>query len=65
MQSRSLHAAALRALQRQAMDADARESPEAHRRVYELCSEYLAGAERALQTPTLQPDGRIGFACRS
>ena len=61
MQSRSLHAAALRALQRQAMDADAKESPEGHRRVYELCSEYLAGAEKALQTPTIQPDGRIAL----
>jgi tetratricopeptide (TPR) repeat protein len=61
MQSRSLHAAALRTLQRQAMDADSRESPDAHRQVYELCSEYLVGAERALQTPALPPDGRIAL----
>ena len=61
MQSRSMHAAALRALQRQSAEADARESPDGHRRVYDLCSEYLAGAERALQTPTIQPDGRIAL----
>jgi tetratricopeptide (TPR) repeat protein len=61
MRSRSMHAAALRALQRQSLEADAKESPEGHRRVYELSSEYLAGAERALQTPTIQPDGRIAL----
>jgi tetratricopeptide (TPR) repeat protein len=61
MQSRSLHAAALRALQRQAVEADSRESPDGHRQVYDLCSEYLAGAERALQTPALPPDGRIAL----
>lgn len=61
MRSRSLHASALRALQRQSLEADARELPDGHRRVYELCSEYVAGAERALQTSTLQPDGRIAL----
>ena len=61
MRSRSLHAAALRALQRQSADADAKESPDAHRRVYELCSEYLAGAEKALQSPNIQPDGRMAL----
>jgi hypothetical protein len=61
MRSRSAHAAALRALQRQSLEADTKESPDGHRRVYELCSEYLTGAERALQTPTIQPDGRIAL----
>lgn len=61
MRSRSLHAAALRALQRHSADADAKESPDGHRRVYELCSEYLAGAEKALQTPNMQPDGRMAL----
>jgi tetratricopeptide (TPR) repeat protein len=61
MRSRSLHASALRALQRQSLDANAKESPEGHRRVYELCSEYLNGAEKALQIPTIQPDGRIAL----
>jgi len=61
MRSRSLHASALRALQRQSLDANAKESPDGHRRVYELCSEYLTGAEKALQTTNMQPDGRIAL----
>ena len=61
MRSRSLHAASLRALQRQSLEADAKESPDGHRRVYELCSEYLAGAENALQTQTIQLDGRVAL----
>ena len=61
MQSRSLHAAALRALQKQSMEADEKDSPDTHLRLYELCSEYLAGAERALQTSTIRPDGRIAL----
>lgn len=61
MRSRSLHAAALRALQRQSQEADVKELPDGHRHVYELCSEYLAGAEKALQSPTIQPDGRIAL----
>lgn len=61
MRSRSLHAAALRALQRQSQEADLKELPEGHRRVYELCSEYLMGAEKALHSPSIQPDGRIAL----
>jgi len=61
MRSRSMHAAALRALQRQSLDADARELPEGHRRVYDLCSDYLSGAEKALQAPAIQPDGRMAL----
>ncbi|MGZ8845774.1 MAG: hypothetical protein ACXW3C_04860 [Pyrinomonadaceae bacterium] len=61
MQSRSLHAAALRALQKQSAVADAQDSPDWHRQVYDLCSEYLMGAERALQTSTLRPDGRLAL----
>lgn len=61
MRSRSLHAAALRALQRQSRDADAKELAEGHHRVYELCSEYLVAADRALQSPTIPPDGRIAL----
>lgn len=61
MRSRSMHAAALRALQRQALEADVKDLPDGHRRVYELCSEYIAGAEKAMQTPTIQPDGRIAL----
>lgn len=61
MQSRSLHAAALRALQKQSAIADAQDSPDSHRQLYDLCSEYLTGAERALQTSTLRPDGRLAL----
>lgn len=61
MQSRSLHAAALRALQKQSADADAKDSADTHLRIYELCSEYLTGAEKALQTSTIRPDGRIAL----
>ncbi len=61
MWSRSLHASALRALQRQSLDADVKESLDGHRRVYEICAEYLAGAEKALQTQALQPDGRMAL----
>jgi tetratricopeptide (TPR) repeat protein len=56
-----LHAAALRALQRQSLEAETKESTDGHRRVYELCSEYLAGVERALQAPTIQLDARIAL----
>ena len=61
MQSRSLHAAALRALQKQSAIADAQDSPDTHRQLYDLCSQYLTGAERALQTSTLRPDGRLAL----
>jgi tetratricopeptide (TPR) repeat protein len=61
MRSTSLHAAALRALQKQSADADERDIPETHRELYEMCTEYLAGAEKALQSPALQPDGRIAL----
>ena len=61
MQSRSMHAAALRALQKQSANADAIEAPDTHKRLYELCSEYVTGAEKALQTSTLRPDGRVAL----
>ena len=61
MHSTSRHAAALRALQRQSAAADEKDSAETHREVYELCSEYLTGAERALASPALQTDGRVAL----
>ena len=61
MQSRSMHAAALRALQKRSAKADPNEAPDTHKRLYELCSEYLTGAERALQTSTIRPDGRLAL----
>lgn len=61
MRSTSLHAAALRALQKQSSEADSRDTPEGHRELYEKCCEYLAGAEKALLSPALQPDGRVAL----
>jgi tetratricopeptide (TPR) repeat protein len=61
MHSTSRHAAALRALQKQSAAADEQDSAQAHREVYELCSEYLMGAERALQSAGLQADGRVAL----
>jgi hypothetical protein len=61
MRSTSLHAAALRALQKQSAEADEKDSPELHRELYEVCTEYLAGAEKALQSPAVQPDGRVAL----
>lgn len=61
MRSTSLHAAALRALQKQSAEADEKDVPEVHREIYEMCTEYLAGAEKALQSPGIQPDGRVAL----
>lgn len=60
--SASLHSAALRALQRQSAAVDATDSsPEAHRELYDLCTEYLAGAEQAWHSPGLSPEGRLAL----
>jgi tetratricopeptide (TPR) repeat protein len=61
MHSTSRHAAALRALQRQSAAADEKDSTETHRELYELCTEYLTGADRVLQSPALQADGRVAL----
>lgn len=61
MHSRSMHAAALRSLQRQSAAADAKDSSQTHRQLYDLCCEYLLGAEKAIQTATLRPDGRMAL----
>jgi len=61
MHSTSRHAAALRALQRQSAAADSRDAAEAHRELYELCSEYLTGAETVLHSPALQADSRVAL----
>jgi tetratricopeptide (TPR) repeat protein len=61
MHSTSRHAAALRALHKQSAAADEQDSAQRHREVYELCGEYLNGAERALQLPGLQADGRVAL----
>jgi len=61
MQSTSLHAAALRSLLKHSAEADVKDSAEVHRELYDLCAEYLAGAERALNSPRTQADGRVAL----
>lgn len=61
MHSTSRHAAALRALQRQSAAADTRDAAETHRELYELCNDYLTGAETALHSPALPADSRVAL----
>jgi tetratricopeptide (TPR) repeat protein len=62
MPSTSLHSAGLRALQKQSADADARDVlPQAHRDLYDLCTDYLRGVEQALQSPSLAAEGRLAL----
>ena len=62
VQSTSRHSAALRALQKQSADADARElPPQAHRDLYDLCADYLYSAEQALKSPSLSTEGRLAL----
>jgi len=61
MHSTSRHAAALRALQRQSAAADTMDAAETHRELYELCNEYLTGAETALHSSVLQADSRVAL----
>ena len=56
------HSAALRALHKQSLAADAKEAPpQAHRELYELCSDYLSGAEQALLSPSLPTETRLAL----
>ena len=60
--STSRHSAALRALHKQSLAADAREvPPQAHRELYDLCSDYLSGTEQALQSPGLPTETRLAL----
>lgn len=62
MQSRSVHAAVLRALQRQSAAADAAGAlPEAHLEAYHLCEDYLASTNRALSSARLRPEHRLAL----
>ena len=61
MRSTSMHAAALRALQKKSAEADEKDIPDAHRDLYQMCTDYLTGAEKALHSPALQPNGRIAL----
>ena len=62
VQSTSHHSATLRALQRKSADADARDlPPQAHRELYDLCTEYLQGAEQTWRSPGLSAEGRLAL----
>jgi tetratricopeptide (TPR) repeat protein len=62
MQSTSLHSAALRALQKQSADADSRDlPPQAHREIFDLCTDYLSSVEQALLSPRLSAEGRLSL----
>ncbi|HXM48280.1 MAG TPA: hypothetical protein VN956_10445 [Pyrinomonadaceae bacterium] len=62
LESTSRHSAALRALQKQSADADARDlPPQAHRDLYDLCTDYLHGAEQAWQSPSLSAEVRLAL----
>jgi len=62
MRSTSLYSDALRALQKQSADADARESPpQVHREIFDLCADYLRGAEQELLLPGLPAEGRLAL----
>jgi tetratricopeptide (TPR) repeat protein len=62
MQSTSLHSAALRALQKQSAEADAKEQPpQRHREIFDQCTEYLSGVEQALLSPGLPAEGRLSL----
>ena len=62
MRSPNHHAAALRALQRESAEANANDAlPEAHLEAYNLCKEYLASTDEALQSATLRSEIRIAL----
>jgi hypothetical protein len=62
MQSTSLHSAALRALQKQSAEADGKELPaQAHREIFDLCTDYVSSAEQALLSPGLPAEGRLAL----
>jgi len=50
---------ALRALEKRSTEADAELLPDAHLKLFQLCGEFLDGAERSLATPGLTPDRRF------
>jgi tetratricopeptide (TPR) repeat protein len=62
MHSTSSHSAALRALQKKSVDADARElPPQAHREIFDLCAEYLSDVEQSLLSPGLPAERRLAM----
>lgn len=58
----SLQSAAWRALQRQSAEVNANDSlPEAHREIYQLCTDYLASTEEALREPGVTAENRLAL----
>lgn len=54
--------AAWRALQKQAAEVAANDSlPEAHREIYQLCSDYLASTDDTLRAPDLPAENRLAI----
>lgn len=63
MQSSGVHAAALRALQKQSGEADAGNSAsaEAHLDLFHACQDYLANTDEALRSGSLSSESRIAL----
>jgi hypothetical protein len=63
MQSSGVHAAALRALQKQSAEADAANSggAEAHLDLFHACQDYLANTDEALRSGSLSSESRIAI----
>lgn len=59
--SATAHTAKLRGLQKQSAEADAGSRPESHLEVFELCQTFLAHAEEALNSNTLNAERRSIF----
>jgi tetratricopeptide (TPR) repeat protein len=62
MSSPSLHTAALRALQKESAYADSADNlPEAHLDAFNLCKQYLAGTDEALNSAALRAENRVAM----
>ena len=53
-----------RALEKQSAVADSDALPEAHLNVFQLCGDFLDGAEKALASPGLSPERRLTMRAR-
>lgn len=58
-----VHAAALRALQKQSAEADAAGGalPEAHLEAFQTCKEYLASTDETLRSPVIMAESRVAL----
>jgi hypothetical protein len=56
---------ALHVIEKQAAESDSPDSlPEAHLKVFQLCSDFLVSAERSLATPRVTPERRLKVRAR-